>query len=245
MPTHPTQVVTEIFAAKYPDAKVIFLAGSIVRGEGTSFSDLDLVVVFEYLPVAYRESFYFEGYPVEAFVHDPETLNYFFCEVDRPSGIPALAQMIAEGIEVPQPNALSRTLKDLATAVIDLGPPKLSEEDVRKLRYDITNLVDDIREPRSKAELVGTGTQLYEALANHYFRSNNLWSAKGKSISRILQQADKDLCARYLNAFEELFVVGRTESVIWLAEEILKPSGGFLFEGHRLEAPENYRKPLV
>jgi len=237
--------VTEIFGAKYPDAKVIFLAGSIIRGAGTSFSDLDLVVVFEHLPAAYRESFYFKGYPVEAFVHDPETLNYFFYEVDRPSGIPALAQMISEGIEMPQANALSRTLKNLAAAVIQLGPPKLSEEEVRKLRYDITNLVDDIREPRSKAELVGTGTQLYEALANHYFRSNNLWSAKGKSIPRILQQADEDLCSRYLNAFAELFVDGHPENVISLAEEILEPSGGFLFERHRLEAPENYRKPLV
>ena len=243
MSTHPTQVVTEIFATRYPDASLIFLAGSIVRSEGTSFSDLDLVVIFEHLATAYRESFYFNDYPVEAFVHDPETLNYFFYEVDRPSGIPALAQMISEGIEIPQASALSRALKDLAAAVLQLGPPRLSEEDVAKLRYDITNLVDDIREPRSKAELVGTGTQLYEALANHYFRTNNLWSAKGKSIPRILKQADEDLCLRYLSAFEELFASGRPDSVIALAEEILKPTGGFLFAGHRLEAPESHRKP--
>jgi hypothetical protein len=245
MSTHPSQVVTEIFATRYPDANVIFLAGSILRGDGTRFSDLDLVVIFENLPAAYRESFYFKDFPVEAFVHDPETLNYFFYEVDRPSGIPSLAQMVLEGVEIPQATALSRTLKDLAAAVIQLGPPKLSEEDVSKLRYDITNLVDDIREPRSKAELVGTGTQLYDVLANCYFRTNNLWSAKGKSIPRILRQTDEDLCLRYLEAFDELFGNARTESVINLAEEILKPSGGFLFEGHRLEAPGNYRKPLV
>jgi len=96
--SQPTQVTQEIFERKYPDASVIFLAGSIVRGESTPFSDLDLVVIFDKLPAAYRESFNFQGFPIEAFVHDPETLNYFLHDVDRPSGIPALAQMILEGI---------------------------------------------------------------------------------------------------------------------------------------------------
>ena len=52
------KTTNEIRAAKFPNAKVIFLAGSIVRGVGTPDSDLDLVVVFEHLPNAYRESFF-------------------------------------------------------------------------------------------------------------------------------------------------------------------------------------------
>lgn len=224
---------------------MIFLAGSIIRDEGTPFSDLDLVVVFERLPAAYRESFYFQGYPIEAFVHDPETLNYFLREVDRPSGIPSLAQMILEGIEVPKANDLSRSLKQLATSVMESGPPDLSDEDVRKLRYDITSLVDDIRQPRSKDELVGSGTELYGALANYYLRTNKLWSAKGKSIPRILSRADADLCLRYSAAFDELFAHGRPEIVVALAEEILTPAGGFLFDSHKLQAPADYRKVLT
>lgn len=69
------KITNEIRSTKYSEAKVIFLAGSIVRGEGTPDSDLDLVVVYEHLPNAYRESFYYGGFPVEAFVHDPQTLN--------------------------------------------------------------------------------------------------------------------------------------------------------------------------
>jgi predicted nucleotidyltransferase len=238
------QVAQEILARKYPDASVIFLAGSLVRGEGTPFSDLDLVVIFDRLPAAYRESFYFEGFPVEAFVHDPETLNYFLYQVDRPSGIPSLAQMILEGTEIPKPNELSKSLKELAASVMALQPPELSEEEIRKWRYTITNLVDDIRQPRSKAELVGSGAELYEALADYYFRTNNLWSAKGKSIPRILKQADADLCLRYCTAFEELFTNGEPAKVVALVEEILNSRGGFLFDGHRLDAPEDYRKPF-
>jgi len=239
------QVTAEIFDLKYPDAGVIFLAGSIVRGESTPFSDLDLVVIFDRLPAAYRESFNFQGFPIEAFVHDPETVNYFLHEIDRPSGIPSLAQMILEGVEIPKPNDLSRSLKQLATSVIQLGPPGLSEAEVRKLRYDITNMVDDIRQPRSRGELVASGAELYEMLANYYLRTNALWSAKGKSIPRVLSQANADLCLRYAASFDELFAHGRPESAVALVEEILRPRGGFLFDGHRLDAPADYRKPLA
>jgi len=100
----PTKVAKEIFSTRYPDARVVFLAGSIIRGEETPHSDLDLVVIFDKLPNAYRESFHLWGFPVEAFVHDPETLNYFMLELDRPAGIPSLAQMVLEGIEVPDPS---------------------------------------------------------------------------------------------------------------------------------------------
>ena len=240
-----TKITNQILAGKYPEAAVIFLAGSIVRGEGTPYSDLDLVVIYKNLTAAYRESFYFQGFPVEAFVHDPETLNYFLYESDRPTGIPALAQMISEGIEIPEATELSQSLKRLAASVLESGPPTLSDEDIQKMRYNLTNLIDDIRQARSKAELVASATTLYESLADYYFRTNNLWSAKGKSIPRILKQADADLCARYCNAFEELFAAGNPEKVIALAEELLEPKGGLLFDGHKLVAPVGYRKPLT
>jgi hypothetical protein len=245
MRSQPAQVTQSLFDNRYSDASVIFLAGSIIRGEATPFSDLDLVVVFDQLPAAYRESFHFQGFPIEAFVHDPETFNYFLFEVDRPSGIPALAQMVLEGVEIPRPNGLSRSLKQLATSVIQLGPPELSKEDVRKLRYNITSLTDDIREPRSRDELLAAATQLYEALADYYLRTNHRWSAKGKSIPRILRQADADLYLRYAASFDELFVHARPAAVVALVEEILTPRGGLLFDGHRLDAPANYRKRLV
>ena len=71
----PAAIATKIQKDRYPNSDIIFLAGSVARGEGTATSDLDLVVVFQQLPAAYRESFQFEGWPVEAFVHDPETLR--------------------------------------------------------------------------------------------------------------------------------------------------------------------------
>jgi hypothetical protein len=45
-------VANAIQAGRYKDTVAIFAAGSLVRGEGTPFSDLDLVVVYAQLPCA-------------------------------------------------------------------------------------------------------------------------------------------------------------------------------------------------
>lgn len=239
------KITNEIRVSKYKDAKVIFLAGSIVRGEGTPDSDLDLVIVFENLPNAYRESFYFGGFPVEAFVHDPETLNYFITERELKAGVCVMAQMISEGIELPQPSEFSQKLKQLAVSVIGSRPPKLNEDSLRQMRYNITNLIDDIRHPRSKTEVIATGTVLYDVLANCYLRTNGFWTAKAKSIPRKLKLANAEFGLRFCDTFERLFADGQTEEIIALAEGILEPVGGFLFEGHKLDAPRDNRKSFA
>jgi hypothetical protein len=238
------RITRQILDDRYPDADVIFLAGSLLRGEGTPYSDLDLVVIFEQLPHAWRESFNFQGYPVEAFVHDPETFNYFIFELGRPSGHSAMAHMVAEGVEVPGPTAISQSLKRITADLIASGPPKLSDEDERKLRYTITNLIDDIRQPRSKEELVASGAELYGALANYYFRANGLWSAINKSIPRRLGKTNPELCSRFREGFDQLSANGLSDKVIMLAEEILKHRGGFLFDGYKQDASPTCRKPL-
>ena len=234
-------VANSIHASRYKDAIAIFAAGSIVRGEGTPFSDLDLVVVYTQLPHAYRESFRSGGYPVEAFVHDPATLEHFFLEVDRPSGIPTLPRMIVEGIEIPGPSEMSRDLKRRAAEVIEAGPPALDSESERRMRYFVSDLLDDVRAPRSREELIGAGAQLYERLADYYLRRRGLWSAKGKAIPRVLRQTDAALCAVYCEAFEELFG-GDPQAVIRLTEDLLQESGGPLFDGFRMDAPSSWRR---
>jgi hypothetical protein len=236
------EVAKTLHLDRFREAEAVFAAGSIVRGEGTPFSDLDLVVVYPRLAAAYRESFRFGGYPVEAFVHDPATLDYFFLEIDRPSGVPSLPQMVVEGIEIPAPTELSRELKRRAAAVIAAGPPALDAETERRMRYFVSDLLDDLRAPRSRDELVGTGARLYEQLADYHLRRRGLWSGKGKAIPRALRQADAALCTAYCDAFGELFARGDPQAVIRLTEELLKESGGTLFDGYRNDAPPTWRR---
>jgi hypothetical protein len=89
--------------------------------------------------------------------------------------------------------------------------------------------------------LTATGTVLYKLLAVYYCRSNGRWSAAGKSIPRVLRKIDSEFCERFLRAFEGLFEHGDQSAGIALAAEALRPKGGWLFEGHRSDAPDKWR----
>jgi Nucleotidyltransferase domain len=242
MDSHVVEAAGRIRSHRYAGADVVLAAGSLVRGEGTPFSDLDLVVVYERLDHAYRESFRFDGLPVEAFVHDPSTLEYFFLEVDVPSGIPSLPQMVIEGVEVPGPTALSRALKTRAAAIVAAGPPALDDESERRMRYFVSDLLDDLRAPRSRHEAVGAGARLYEQLATYVLRQRGLWAARGKAIPLRLRHVDAGLGDAYCTAFAELFASGDAGQVIRLAEDLLGEAGGPLFDGFRIDAPTTWKR---
>ena len=222
----PEAAARAIWAERYPEAEVVFLAGSVMRGEGTAHSDLDLVVVHRELPGgAYRESFRFEGWPVEAFVHDPLTLEDFYA-VCRAEGVPSLVAMVAEGLPLPAAGDFSRQLQQRAAEVYLDGPAPWSARDLDRARYAISDLCDDLRDPRNPAEAWASAARLYGLLAEFYWRGRGLWSARGKTIPRRLCQVDPVLAARFESP----------EQLVGLAEDILAPYGGFLFDGYRSEA---------
>lgn len=238
----PLEAARGIFAERYGEARVLFLAGSVMRGEATATSDLDVVVVYERLPHARRESFSFGGWPVEAFVHDPETLGHFV-ETDRQRGVPALMMMVLEGVEVPAAGEFSARLKRRAREVYEAGPPPWDADEMQLMRYRLTDWVDDIREPRAAEELVGTGAYLYKDAADFFLRSRGLWSAHSKTIPRRLREVDAAFAERFRVAFEALFAEKRQAPVIALVEEMLAPHGGMLFDGFQRDAHPDERTP--
>lgn len=238
----PLATAKAALAKRYPEAELAFLAGSVVRGDATMTSDLDLVVVFERLDRAYRQSFTLDGWPIEAFVHDPQTLRYFMEEVDGPRGVPSLPAMISEGIAIPEVTALARSLKDCAKAVLESGPPPLSAEELDSRRYAITDMSEDLVEPRSPIEAWATGIQLYTLMADFALRARGEWSATGKTLPRRLSMADPELAQAFEAAFDALFEARDTGPVIALAERILQPHGGRLRDGYAAFAPADWRK---
>lgn len=240
--THsPLFVTKDLFESRYKGADCVFVGGSVGRGEATAHSDLDLVVVFPKVQAAYRESFQHMGWPVEAFIHDAETLRYFFQNVDPQLGRATLAEMIAEGHEAPGATPLSGELKRMAEEVLRVGPPALDPNDVQDRRYHISELVDDIREPRTRQDMLAAGASVYNELADYYFRTRRGWSGTGKSILKRMKKTDPAFARRFADAFDDLFVNGQSKKVIELAEELLAPHGGFLFEGYRRDVPSSWR----
>jgi len=100
----PLPTIQKLIKERYPDAKAVFWAGSVSQGKGTSASDLDLVIVFEEVAHAYREAFIYDGWPIDAFIHDLDTLRYFCGKLEASDGKPALINMILRGQEILEMN---------------------------------------------------------------------------------------------------------------------------------------------
>jgi Nucleotidyltransferase domain len=240
-PHSPLYVTKELFETRYKGADAIFVTGSVVRGEANAHSDLDLVILYPKVERAYRESFQHKGWPVEAFIHDADTLRYFFKNVDRNLGRATLAEMVAEGHEVPGATVATNEMKTLAKMTLQDGPPALSEEEIQDRRYHISELLDDMREPRNRQELVASATLIYNELADYYFRTRRGWTGSGKAILKRMKRTDPVFARKFGEAFDELFATGQSRRVIDLTEELLAPQGGLLFEGYRRETPIEWR----
>jgi hypothetical protein len=241
--THSPMFVTkELFETRYQGADAIFVTGSVIHGEATAHSDLDLVVLFPHVERAYRESFFHKGWPVEAFIHDPETLRYFFQHVDKNLGRATLAEMVAEGHEIPASTPMTEQMKALAGAALQEGPPALSDDDLRDQRYHISEILDDMRAPRSRQELVASAAHLYNELADFYFRTRRSWTGTGKNLVKRMKRADPGFARKFTDAFDDLFATGQGDRVITMAEELLNQHGGLLFEGYHRFVPIEWRQ---
>lgn len=237
----PIFAAKDLFQGRYSGASAVLVAGSVVRGEASSYSDLDLVVLFPSVRAAYRESFTHMGWPVEAFIHDLETLRYFMYRVDQPQGSATLCEMIKEGLEVPGECAATKEAKLLAVDVLKQGPPALTFEDIEDRRYSISELIDDLRDPRSRHELNAAAARVFGELADFYCRSRGGWTSEGKGLLKRMRTLDPAMARKFSEAFELLFQQSQPSAVIRLSEEMLAPYGGFLFDAYRREVPAHWR----
>ena len=73
-----------VLQERYGAADSLLLAGSVVRGEETATSDLDLVVLYPQIEQSYRESFHQDGWPIEAQSCQRSTPTPLFCEEMNP-----------------------------------------------------------------------------------------------------------------------------------------------------------------
>jgi hypothetical protein len=123
------------------------------------------------------------------------------------------------------------------------GPAPWGEEELQHYRYFVTDLLDDLRAPRSEFEAKVIVGALHEALGEFYFRAHGQWSSKRKHVPRQFARTDAALGERWVQAFSAAWA-GEPAQLLKLGEDILGDFGGPLFEGYRREAPPNWRLKL-
>lgn len=225
---NPLEVAFKLKKQRYPDAIVAFAAGSIFRGEGSPTSDIDFIVLYDDpFDDVKRDTYEFEGWTVEVFVHTIQAQDYFF-EQDRKLGIPSMMNMIHEGIEIPNPCEFSQRQKAKAKYLLDLGPESLNDVQIQRARYFLTSLLDDLDGVAKQEERYAILSKIYLELADFYLRANKQWSGMGKGVMRALNRYSPEIAREYLAAFGLAFQGKSNESLNICAEKILQPFGGKL-----------------
>ena len=74
----PKDAALKFVNRNFPKCQAAVLAGSVVRGEETETSDLDVVIFDKNFSSSYRESFIEYGWAIEAFVHNLTSYQVFF-----------------------------------------------------------------------------------------------------------------------------------------------------------------------
>lgn len=226
-------VAAQKFIHKYfPACDGALLAGSVVRGEATETSDLDIVVFDQSLSTSYRESLIDFDWHIEVFVHNLNSYQAFF-ESDRKRARPSLPQMVSEGI-VLKDTGIIDSIKMEAKKLLADGPQKWSDEMVQMKRYFITDALDDFIGCKDRAEEIFIANALAELSSEFVLRTNNRWIGASKWIIRSLRNYDPQFAERFVEAFDIFYQNGSKDRIIKLIDEILLPYGGRLFDGFSL-----------
>ncbi|QBE64453.1 nucleotidyltransferase domain-containing protein [Pseudoduganella lutea] len=236
-------LVTRHLLPRWPDAKVAIIGGSIARGEATPTSDIDLLLVFDRVDHAWRDTFKVGAQTVELFGHDPATFDYFCRTVDRPAGRMPLVEMVLDGVSLLPDTGAAAWLRTHARELFDLGPPAPTPAMLAGHRYAITTLLEDLIDGTAPDETLATAVKLYDTLALFALRAAGAWTGDGKHLARRLRAVDPALATDLVAAMAALAADPAAGKALFdtAARRTLAPHGGLLLEGYTAPAPAGWR----
>lgn len=228
----PMEAATRFIRQNFPNCDGALLAGSVVRGQETSTSDLDIIVFDSVVKKSYRESIMAFGWPIEVFVHNLTSYKEFF-ESDCKRARPSLPRMVAEGVTILDKGELSSIIKE-AQWLLEKGPEKWSSITIEVKRYFITDVLNDFIGATDRAEEIFIANTLADYVSEFVLRTNNRWIGSSKWIIRSLREFDEEFTHIFVDAFDTYYRTGNKLNVVDLVEGVLEPYGGRLFEGYSI-----------
>ncbi|RBW67556.1 nucleotidyltransferase domain-containing protein [Bacillus taeanensis] len=229
---HPFEAAQQFVDKHFPRCHGAVLAGSVVRGEATETSDLDIVIFDDNLHESFRESLTDFGWAIEIFVHNLTSYKQFF-ESDCERATPSMPRMISEGIVLKDKGVIGLIKKE-AKEILEKGPEEWSEETIKTKRYFITDALDDFIGCTNRAEEIFIANTLAELIHEFVLRTNGYWIGTSKWIVRSLKDFDKEFTEEFVEAFDFFYKTGKKNKVVQLVDKVLDPYGGRLFDGFSL-----------
>lgn len=220
----PLAAATALVDERFPHATWAMLTGSVLGPHRTPGSDLDIVVLQD-RDAGYRESLYFRGWPAELFVHTPQQLARYL-ERELAARKPSTHRMLAHGVPLlgdpgDLPARCARVLAD--------GPAPLTGAERERVRYGLTDAIDDLTHAADPGERAVIATALWIESARAALAFAGRWLSHAKWLLRELRELDPALADAWLQARDDPAP---------FAGRVLGNVGGPLFDGYRAEAPE-------
>jgi predicted nucleotidyltransferase len=197
----------------------VVATGTIVRGNPSPSSDVDLYVVHRD-PRRQRLQRRFDGVPFEIFVNPPERVLAYFAE-ERAEARPVTAHMLATGFVVLATDPVVDQLR--ARAATELAdPPPADERELRDRRYMIATQIDDGEDvaDADPATAALFFNQAVEGALRLRFRRAGLWLPRQKELLAALAGLDRPLTAAadaFLRAPDPAERRGQARRVVELA----------------------------
>jgi hypothetical protein len=234
----PTVAARDIVADAFPHARWALLSGSVLTTHRTAGSDLDIVVL---LPdgdpeAPHRNSRRFRGWPVELFVHDEASLGHYLAR-ELPGRRPALTRMVATGVQLVGDRAHASEVQSLCTKVLADGPAPLTDAERNRIRYQLTDLLDDLSHATDPAERLVIAATAWTAAADRALVLGGRWTGTSKWLLRELRAHDAELAERWLAAHAD------PAAIEDLIRDVLAQVGGPLFAGHKEQGERPSRRP--
>ena len=215
----------------FPECSFALVAGSVVRGEATTTSDLDVVIINDKNEETYRESFYEYGWPIEVFIYTFETYKDFF-ESDVKRRRPSLPKMLSEGIVLKDKYGIESKIREEANQLLKNGPAPFDQSEMNSQRYNITDMIDDLIGAKVYEEEIFIVNELSEKIVNFILVNNGQWMGRGKWLPKLLKKFDEELYIELINSLNKFYKDNDKQYFTEYVTDELNKYGGRLFEGY-------------
>ncbi|MEU7328222.1 nucleotidyltransferase domain-containing protein [Streptomyces parvus] len=229
------EVARALVLERHPDARAVFLGGSVLTSRRTARSDLDIVVLLERPPAPYRESLRYGDWPVELFVHTEDSWHSFVTpEIAQRNS--ALLWMCADGALLLDADGTGARIAETAKRLAVAGPPPVTDTALEDARYALTDLLDDFAAVTDAGERLFVVAELVRRTGDLTLLTHGAWLGGGKWPARRLEPVAPDLAAR-LDEAAQAALRGAPEGLTALVTEVLDAAGGPVWEGYRRSGP--------
>lgn len=224
----PITIARSYVEEMHAGAEASILGGSAALGRSTPTSDLDIAILYRAGGSNYAETVRYRGWIVEAFIHTPESLAFWY-EKERSLRCAVIGDICARGLLLTD-HGPGKQWQDEARRYMLQGPMPLTDAE-RDLRgYDLICSMDDLLGSSSPAETFAIASDVFRQTAELLLLRHQKWLGNGKWAVRRLEQLTNDESALGLLAWAAS-IDHDSQKLAVIARDVLDQNGGYAMEG--------------